>query len=255
MILREPFAGLPDWVADGCSLALDSCLNQAHRATKRTEFQSMSSEDHVTWTILRFLQREQALGRAFGHPDLLPDVLVWGAPVPNDSVAAQALRKNVIKVLDRIGEAERWRTEPDIILDFGDSGLVIVEAKLFSDNDSKASDYGGWTTYLDATSVRDPACARSTGRYELVRNWRLGVDLAGDRPFTLVNLAPALSAAERRILAQLRIAFGTSSSRRFKLRTWASLVSAGTVPEWLKRYAARRRLNLQAAPEAQLPVG
>src|SRR5207249_4771028 len=113
-------------------------------------------------------------------------------------------------------------------------------------NDTRPNDYRGWGTYLDVSSFRDSECARETGRYELVRNWRLGIELAGERPFTLVNLATSFTATERTTLARLRIAFGTSSNRRFRLRNWASVCSAVLLPEWFERYAARRGLCVQS---------
>ena len=243
-ILRDPFIDLPAWVACGSDSALDNCLNRAHAATKRTEFHSLRSEDHITWTVLRLLQREHALGRAFGHPDKMPDVLAWGAPVPEGSAGAQRLREKVIGILDRIGESARWRTEPDIILDFGDCGVIIIEAKFSSSNEVRSSDYGGWDKYANTDCFRDWDVVRDTGRYELVRNWRLGVELAGERCFKLVNLAQNFSDDERTALARLRIALRTTSARHFTLRTWSSILGHITIPDWFQKYAERRVLHL-----------
>jgi hypothetical protein len=134
LILREPFAQMPIWLSEDSDSALDQCLNRAHAAKKRMDFQSLHSEDHVTWTVTKLLQREGALGRAFGHPDCRePDLLIWGAPVPYErNPHGHALRERVIAHLNDLNEQPRFRTEPDLVLDFGNNGVVIVEAKLFS---------------------------------------------------------------------------------------------------------------------------
>ena len=91
-ILRDPFVGLPAYVAEGCDRALAECLNRSH-TSKKTEFESLSSEDHVTWTVMRFLQHERWLGQAFRRPGVEPVLLMWGVPVPNDSAEGWAVRE------------------------------------------------------------------------------------------------------------------------------------------------------------------
>ncbi len=239
-ILRDPFAGLPPYIAEGSDSALADCLNRSHAKAKKTEFESLRSEDHATWVVMRLLQHELLLGQAFRHPALEPALLVWGVPVPNDCAAGHALRDRVISVLKSLEEYPRRLTEPDVVLDFGSAGIIIVEAKLFSPNESKPESYGGWSKYLNHDAFRDPDCARATGFYQLVRNWRLGSDLAGERPFTFVNLAPEFSANERTGLARLRLACRTSPQRRFVLRRWRAILSGLTVPHWFSDYTRRR---------------
>ena len=129
-----------------------------------------------------------------------------------------------------------------MVLDFADRGVIVIEAKLFSPNERKPEDYVGWSTYLDHSVFRDPDCARSIGYYQLVRNWRIGTELAGERPFTLVNLAPEFARDERAELARLRLALRTSPERRFVLRRWSALLSGFAVPDWFSGYALRRGL-------------
>ncbi|MGO9577730.1 MAG: hypothetical protein ACLPTQ_25750 [Terriglobales bacterium] len=243
-ILRDPFAGLPAYIAEGSESALNNCLNRAHAAAKRIQFHSFGSEDHVTWTVIRLLQHERLLGPAFRHPGLEPVLLVWGVSVPNDCTAGQALRDRVINVLNGLGEEQDYRTEPDVVLDFGSAGIVIIEAKLFSLNESQSESYGGWSKYLIHSAFRDPECAHATGLYQLVRNWRLGTELAGERPFTLFNLAPEFAGNERTGLARLRLAFRTSPQRRFVLRRWSGLLSGFVIPDWFSEYARQRSVPI-----------
>ncbi len=74
----------------------------------------------------------------------------------------------------------------------GPAGIVFIEVKYRSLNDNKDADYGGWSRYLDTDAFADPLSLRRSGHYELARNWRIGWDLAGERPFTLVNLGPPI---------------------------------------------------------------
>jgi hypothetical protein len=127
-ILRDPFVGLPAYVAEGCDRALAECLNQSHTRKKKTDFQSLSSEDHVTWTVMRLLQHERLLGQAFRCPGVEPVLLMWGVPVPNNSAEGWALRDKIIGICDDLKERSKRRTEPDVVLDCGEAGIVIVEA-------------------------------------------------------------------------------------------------------------------------------
>ncbi len=241
-ILRDPFAGLPAYIAEGSESALADCLNQSHSAAKKTEFESLRSEDHATWTVMRLLQHERLLGRAFRREGRDPVMLMWGVPVPNDDTAGRALRDRIINVSNSLSEKPTRRSEPDVVLDFGDEGVIVIEAKLFSPNERKPETYAGWSKYIDHSVFRDPESACATGYYQLVRNWRIGTALAGERPFTLVNLAPEFAGDERTGLARLRLALRTSRERRFILRRWSALLSGFVVPDWFSDYARRRGL-------------
>ena len=248
LILRDPFAQLPTWISEDSNSALKYCLNKAHATKKQMDFQSLYPEDHVTWTVTKLLKRERALGRMFGHPgDKEPNLLIWGVPIPYArNPEGHALRQRVIALLNGFGEHSRFRTEPDLVLDFGDNGLVIVEAKLFSPNDKRPPDYAGWRLYLSPSAFHDVECARTTGLYQLVRNWRLGIELAAGRPFTLVNLAPTFTSTERSELACLRIACGTTATRHVCLRNWANLLASISIPDWFPPYAQRRGVPFRA---------
>jgi hypothetical protein len=240
---RDRFAGLPDWVAEGCDAALDHCLNQAqgHAARKRLEFESLASEDHATWVVMRFLQRQGMLASAFGCEAVEPVMLIWGVPVPNTPRGSE-LRSKIVTILRSLHEQEGWFTEPDVILDFESYGLVIVEAKLRSRNEIKKPQYSGWHRYLNDLTFRDAELAKCTGRYQLVRNWRLGLELAQNRPFKLVNLAPVFDFQEREMLAKLRLSFRTSRKHRFVLRRWDQMLGSSYPPSWLVEYSRKRGL-------------
>lgn len=242
-ILRAPFEGLPAWLNDGLDDALNRCLNQAsdHARKKREAFQSVASEDHATWTVMRALQRVGALGKAFGRENSNPAMLLWGVPVPA-SDAGDALRERLLYLLrNNLGEREGWFTEPDVILDFG-SSIIFVEAKLTSSNDAKAAGYGGWRTYVDSNAFASPELAVKSKLYQLARNWRIAVELADARHFTVVNLAPSFSKAERRSLAMLRASTNRQRAGTVTLRTWDKVSNALKGEDWFERYAQARGL-------------
>ena len=67
----------------------------------------------------------------------------------------------------------------------------------------------------------------------LVRNWRIGVELANSRPFTLVNLV-----AKNREPKQVAM-FDCGLNHRkgqFRLLTWKELVDRIEAPAWLSVY-------------------
>ena len=71
-ILRDPFRGLPEYIAEGCKRSLSEVSEHIPRRKKEHDFHSLNSEDHVSWTVMRFLQSGRLLGQAFGHPDVEP---------------------------------------------------------------------------------------------------------------------------------------------------------------------------------------
>ena len=97
---------------------------------------------------------------------------------------------------ERLGERERRRSEPDGIIAWR-AHVAFVEAKYQSPNPPQP-EYKHFATYLDRpelfrVSTEEVAAA---GHYELVRNWRIGIEVAerlGADTFTLVNLGPSRS--------------------------------------------------------------
>jgi hypothetical protein len=172
--------------------------------------------------------------------------LLWGVPVPIDDPTGVDIRSRLIAVSDRIGEAPRFRSEPDVILDCGQAGIVLTEVKCSSANERRPERYAGWDKYLGATQAfLDVQRMRTTGLYELARNWRIGWDLAEDRSLTLVNLAPAAQFAGRggKLTLEFCKCLRQGEQRQFKMLTWADLFGAmPDYPDWLRIYAQGRGL-------------
>ena len=119
--------------------------------------------------------------------------MLWGVPV--GGVDAASLADELARISDVLGERPAGRSEPDIIIGWSDLH-AIVETKLDSRNDVKPASYPGWPLYYSETAfgVSAESVAR-IGLYELVRNWRIGCELAGPRNLVLVNLAPRRSSS------------------------------------------------------------
>jgi hypothetical protein len=117
-----------------------------------------------------------------------------------------------------------------------DNVLAIVEAKLGSQNDLRPSDYAGWPLYYKPGFFNVPLEeVAATGLYELVRNWRIGSELAGDRAFVLVNLAPTKLEADA---SRLREVISVTPKRRLLPCTWAEVLEEA--PEWIREFAVER---------------
>ena len=88
-------------------------------------------------------------------------MLLWGVAAAGDE--AHALATELERVSTRLGENPRSRTEPDVILAWHEL-LVIVEAKLGSRNERKATKYRGWCRYTDSLAfATTEAAAAATG--------------------------------------------------------------------------------------------
>lgn len=258
-ILREPFAGIPDTIAAGWQDVLAQALNVKNRKTKQARMSSLHSEDHVTWTVFRYLQLNQFLRSAFSGMALKefsssteePTLLLWGVPVPLNDTKGEQLHRELCAVLSNLKENPEYHSEPDVILDFGKAGLLLIEVKLKSGNEAGEAN-GRWDKYLANV---DPSClpfsnsarVRQSGLYELTRNWRIAWELAKDRPMALVNLGLERLFTEKgsaSSLQQFREGLSQSSTRQFLPLTWNQLVNA--IPyqeEWFKVYVVKRGIN------------
>ena len=255
IILREPFVGVPSAVCDGWHDVVPQAINRLNRASKKARFASRNSEDHVTWTLFRHLQLSGSIAKALsgfleGAPSCVnipePTMLLWGAPVPSDDAAGAGLVNRLKDVCRAIPEEAARFSEPDVILDFGDLGLVFIEVKLHSPNDRKPPDYSGWSKYLRGTSAfSDPQSVAATGLYELTRNWRLAWDLSDGRPIWLINLGPdELTSGDYGALLRLwSECLAKDQRHRFVSLTWTQLLaSIPSRPEWLDAYLTSRRV-------------
>jgi hypothetical protein len=253
-IYNDPLDNIPEPVREGVIKTLGLALNVRNRNNKRSKFGFETSEDAVTWTVFTYLhsvRRLTAFQNLVNPGSILltpqkPTLLVWGAPFPLDHVPGQRLRKQVTEILEQLGENPNSLSEPDIVLDFGSVGLVVIEVKYRSPNENKASGYPGWPTYIPKSGAFiDHDGARRSGHYELVRNWRLAWELAEDRPFTLINLGPEklFEGEEGERLTAFESSLRQTPERRFLRMTWNDLLAlSGEIPEWFRQYVSKKRL-------------
>ena len=90
----------------------------------------------VTWTVFRYFQNHNnGLMRVAARVGLevqaggSPRLLFWGVEVPKAPSGASDLEQRLATISTELGEREDRRTEPDVILDFGPSGIVAIETK------------------------------------------------------------------------------------------------------------------------------
>jgi hypothetical protein len=150
-------------------------------------------------------------------------------------------------VTSGLGENPVSCTEPDVILDVGDGGVIVIEVKFGSANDYRRD--ANWGLYLpNAGAFSNPEEAQASGLYELLRNWRIAHELADGRPFRVVNLASARTLAATKNLDQFAASLRASSTCRFLPLTWDSFLTAvetasGSLPSWLETYLKSRGLR------------
>lgn len=241
-ITRSPEDNVPEQVRADLSRVLSASVNSRNRTAKRANFCSAHSEDAVTWTVFSFLRQSAQLGvvaQALGlePPDQEPVISLWGAPLREERRFTD-LCDAYLAASTRLDENPCTRSEPDVIVAWRDL-IVFVEVKHTSDNEVRpnASHFDG---YLD-----DPAmwstpveAVKQAGFYELARNWRLGIELAGSRRFALINLGPERT---RPSAQRFECLIRTSAGRRFRHVLWSRfLASVSAQPPWLKAFLAER---------------
>ena len=193
-IYRNPEHNVPIEVRDGCREVLSHALNERNRQPKIARFGFSTSEDALTWTVFTHLAHTSQLGRVFSSFDVLDaaprteTLLLWGVPVPPTSIAEQQIHNQLVAICNDLDEDRTSRSEPDVIVDCGRSGVIVVEVKYRSANSTEER-VEKFDKYVNRTDLfANVESVRRSGPYELVRNWRVGSELALDRPFTLVNL-------------------------------------------------------------------
>lgn len=263
VLFNNPRMNVPPEVRGGVIEALALALNVRNRANKTVKFGFSTSEDALTWTVFTFLQGSGQLLEVLRRAGLpIPDgvslpvaLLLWGVPIPMgrmDYDRGRGLRDRLETISDHLGEDPRSRTEPDVVIDLGDSGLLIIEVKHRSRTDVKPSNYGGWDRYYPAVSPLPHATAiRASGCYELARNWRLGIELAfvPPRPFTLACLGPdgLFLGAGAEALRPFEAGLPSEGTARFQKLTWNALLGAvEQAPDWLASYVKARGYTISA---------
>lgn len=110
------------------------------------------------------------------------------------------------------------------MIDGGGSGIIIVEVKYLSRND-RARPSEKFDRYIDTTAFADPQLAKASGRYELVRNWPFGWDLAGSRPLLMCNLVTRRQLRrEREDTSRFASSLALGPRRQFEFVEWESLL-------------------------------
>lgn len=255
-IYRDPLRNVPLEVREGVLETLGQSLNVLNRTNKKTHFCSENSEDAATWTVFRYLQKAGCLRSVFAEQNIGPAVcsfeeprlLLWGVPMPLDNANGSDCAKRLIGVIDEIEHNPTSRSEPDVVLDFGEFGVIFVEVKFKSRNDVKSPDHAGWSTYLRNTvAFSDTTGVKKARLYELARNWRIGRQYADDRPFALVNLGRAnlFNGEQGKLLTLFEAAVGQDERHTCHRVTWQQLMQSLTnKPRWLLRYEADRGLSV-----------
>jgi len=252
LIWEDPLHNIPAQVRIGAREALAASINVRNRKNKVRRFGYSTSEDAVTWTVFSFLhgQHQDDLSQLYKDvfsivADEPPALLLWGVPVPH-GLRGQEAQDQFIALSDKLTEIPNSRTEPDVLLDFGEAGLAIIEVKYRSGNDSRNS--ANWHRYLPCRAAfKDSKKAESSGLYELVRNWRFAHDLAGKRPFVVANLAPEDTFTTTAGLTDFEASLATSGKRKFLRLSWCRFLwtasqAVGGFPNWLNAYLAERGL-------------
>jgi hypothetical protein len=263
VLFGDPRMNVPQEVRGGVLEILDRSLNERNRANKKIKFGYSTSEDALTWVVFKYLhdsgQLLKVLRRA-GLPILDGDyrphsLLLWGVPLPlnrTDNGRGWRIREQLETISDRLGENPISRTEPDVLLDLGESGIFIIEVKHRSPTDVKAAEYGGWERYYPPESPFPYAAdMRASCCYELARNWRFGIELAAvsPRPFTLACLGPdgLFLGTGADDLRPFENCLPSEGSARFQKLGWNRLLGAiEEAPDWLVRYVEARGYTISA---------
>ncbi|MCB9663435.1 MAG: hypothetical protein H6732_04960 [Alphaproteobacteria bacterium] len=227
-------------------------LNERNRSNKLTKLGYSTSEDAITWTLVSWLAEHPlrslaSLAKAVGiRSDVTPAVLLWGVPIAGSRGAE--VRQAVIGVLDKLGERPNGRTEPDVVLDFGSDGIIVIEVKHLSPNDVQPARHAGkFAKYVEGNpAFADPDATTRSGFYELARNWAVGSALASDHPFALINLGPDRLFRGRagQDLAAFERTLDQERHRTFRRLTWPDFLRIiapdEPLPLWLNAWLATR---------------
>ena len=246
-IYDSPTDSIPAQARPGAREALGDALNIRNRVTKLRRFGFYpTSEDAVTWVVFSQLHRSGQLGETLGELGLIPRaarhtrpaLLLWGSPV-DAGPRGQEIRSRIESICKNLGERSDSYSEPDVIVDFGDHGVVFIEVKHRSGNDIKKNTYAGWEKYCQDPSIGwTPEAVIASGCYELARNWLIMAKLAENRPARLLNLGPAslFSPEAPSPLETFTTALGNSGQRAFSTKSWSDFraaVSREHVPAWI----------------------
>ncbi|MCK1430528.1 hypothetical protein [Bradyrhizobium sp. 87] len=78
-----------------------------------------------------------------------PTVLLWGVPI-NDPERGNLIKEELQTICRHFNERETSFSEPDVVVDLEDGGLIFIEAKYLAANDTKPANYLGWVNFEKA---------------------------------------------------------------------------------------------------------
>jgi hypothetical protein len=253
-IYHNPLDNIPPEVHVGVLETLSTALNILNRENKVKKFGFETSEDAVTWTVFNYLKQRKFLCEFFKRSgvgwlistDIEPTVLLWGVPVLGADPRGIDIKKNLITILNQIGEDPQKYSEPDVILDFGNIGVVVIEVKYRSPNDTLNEKSPKWEKYLhNSSAFAEIIGVKKTGYYELARNWRIAWDLAGGRPMALLNLGPdsIFKRDDGKKIHEFSNSLRQNKTHKFFDVTWTRFFEgASQNPKWFDRYLIERDL-------------
>jgi hypothetical protein len=231
-----------DGIPEEARAGLDEVLARAI-GVDRARFADPSSAEAVTWTVFSHLLQTEAAQPCWhvlaGIDGLLPwpSALLFGGEALGDQ--AEYAREQLLQKTK-----ESWA--PDVVLEHWPQRLVFVVARYLKPN-PESHDAAAWTRWLaESEAFADPAGARTSGRLDLARAWRLGDELAGRRSFTLVNLLYLPERAQPKAATDLfRSSLNERDGRQFRVLGWRALLNVlpGPWPEWFDRWVTARRLK------------
>jgi hypothetical protein len=91
MIHRSAEQNLPEQVHDGLDEVLDGAVNETARSGKRDRLAFETSEDAVTWVVVRALQQQDKLSALLSpeeRADGSASLLLWGAPAGGAGISS-----------------------------------------------------------------------------------------------------------------------------------------------------------------------
>lgn len=252
-IYRDPLANIPAEARSGALLVLGQALNVHSRISKLRRFGFSTSEDAITWVVFSYLLTSGRLVAALGNAGILPSattdvsptLLLWGCPLGNQP-RGRMIAEQLATLCNDLGEDNKRRSEPDVVVDLGEAGLIFIEVKHQSGNDRLPPDSPKWSRYSSPGRLQwryDEV--KQSGCYELARNWCLMKGLAGRRPGTLVNLGPSrlFAGSEGVRLDRFARSLNADEQCRFQRLTWTDFLRSviDVTPEWFTRFCSEDR--------------
>jgi hypothetical protein len=253
LIYRDPCDNVPEPVRAGFRETLERALNERNRPNKIRKAGFSTSEDAVTWTVLKSLYDTDQLAVTLSKLALIsesdaqvkPKLLFWGVPISPEA-DDEFIRLRTAS--DDLGEKQHSRTEPDVLISFPHS-LIIIEVKYRSKNEIIDQFDNRFDTYLnvpeyfsDETVVRQSCC------YELVRNWNIGYRIADTKEFHLINLIPSSLLNDQKqaqAVSKFSVGIKQGDNRHFTHVTWSNLIGClhHPIEEWLQDYITCHNLR------------